>query len=65
MTDEQLMKLTNNQKILDKKLNGIISEISVIKKDLSTAISNQQLLEQYEIDITERLKRIEAKLIFQ
>ena len=61
MNEEQFQKIVDNQKILDKKLDRILTEISVVKKDLSTAINNQQLLEQYEIDITDRLKRIEKK----
>ena len=61
MTEEKVKIILNNQTILDNKLDQIINEISEIKSDLSTTIRNQQLLEQYEMDITERLKRIERK----
>ena len=61
MTEEKVKIILNNQTILDNKLDQIINEISEIKSDLSTMIRNQQLLEQYEMDITERLKRIERK----
>jgi hypothetical protein len=61
MTAEEYQRIVDNQIVLDKKLDGIINELKVIKKDVNTAINNQQLLEQYEIDITERLKRIEKK----
>jgi predicted Rdx family selenoprotein len=61
MTAEEYQRIVENQMILDKKLDGIITEIKAIKKDVNTAINNQQLLEQYEVDITERLKRIENK----
>lgn len=59
MTDEQYQRIVKNQTILDSKLDGIINELKVIKSDVKVAINNQQLLEQYEIDITNRLKRIE------
>lgn len=61
MTAEEYQRIVDNQIILDKKLDGIINELKVIKEDVNTAINNQQLLEQYEMDITERLKRIEKK----
>ncbi|UMB55351.1 hypothetical protein MKD41_07735 [Lutibacter sp. A64] len=59
MTDDQYQRIVKNQTILDSKLDGIINELKVIKSDVKVAINNQQLLEQYEIDITNRLKRIE------
>lgn len=61
MTAEEYQKIVGNQIILDKKLDGIIHELKVIKKDVNTAINNQKLLEQYEIEITEKLRRIEHK----
>jgi|TARA_B110000240_G_C13158831_1_gene308502 hypothetical protein len=61
MSEEKVKIILNNQTILDNKLDQIINEISKIKSDLSTTIKNQKLLEQYEMDITERLKRIERK----
>ena len=61
MTAEEYQRIIDNQVILDKKLDGIINELLVVNKDINTAINNQQLLEQYEMDITERLKRIEKK----
>ncbi|CAL2103700.1 conserved protein of unknown function [Tenacibaculum sp. 190130A14a] len=59
MTEEQYQRIIKNQIILDNKLNGVVNELRVIKNDINVAINNQKLLEQYEIDITERLKRIE------
>lgn len=59
MTEEQYQRIVKNQMILDNKLDGIINELKAIKSDVNVAINNQKLLEQYEIDITERLKRIE------
>ena len=61
MTDKQYQRIVENQTILDKKLDGIINELKVIKSDVNVSINNQKLLEQYEMDITERLKRIEKK----
>lgn len=61
MTDEQYQRIVKNQTILDSKLDEIINELKVIKSDVKVAINNQQLLEQYEVDITNRLKRIEKK----
>ncbi|NRR93369.1 hypothetical protein HSX10_17480 [Winogradskyella undariae] len=61
MTEKQYQRIVENQTILDKKLDGIINELKVIKSDVNVSINNQKLLEQYEINITERLKRIEKK----
>lgn len=61
MTEKQYQRIVENQTILDKKLDGIINELKVIKSDVNVSINNQKLLEQYEMDITERLKRIEKK----
>ena len=61
MTEEQYQRIVKNQTILDSKLDGIINELKVIKSDVKVAINNQQLLEQYEVEITDRLKRIEKK----
>lgn len=61
MTEEQYQRIVKNQTILDSKLDGIINELKVIKGDVKVAINNQQLLEQYEVEITDRLKRIEKK----
>jgi hypothetical protein len=61
MTAEEYERIIDNQLVLDKKLDGIINELKIIKKDVNIAINNQQLLEEYEINITERLKRIEIK----
>ena len=61
MTEKQYQRIVENQTILDNKLDGIINELKVIKNDVNVAINNQKLLEQYEMDITERLKRIEKK----
>lgn len=61
MKEEQYQRIVKNQTFLDSKLDGIINELKVIKSDVKVAINNQQLLEQYEMEITERLKRIEKK----
>ncbi|MCL8009544.1 hypothetical protein M8845_19140, partial [Gelidibacter japonicus] len=61
MTEVQYQRIVKNQTILDSKLDGIINELKVLKSDVKVAINNQQLLEQYEMEITERLKRIEKK----
>ena len=61
MTAEEFQTILNNQKILDKKLDGIINEIRVMKKDISIGLNNQVLLEEYERDILKRLERIEKK----
>ncbi len=62
MTDEQVERLIQNQRILDKKLDRIQSDINKIQADVKTAINNQLILENYEEDITDRLKRIENKI---
>ena len=61
MTEEQYQRIVKNQTILDSKLDQLITELKIIKSDVKVAINNQQLLEHYEMDITERLKRIEKK----
>tara|TARA_R110001606_G_C14918186_1_gene596283 strand:- start:294 stop:479 length:186 start_codon:yes stop_codon:yes gene_type:complete len=61
MTAEEFQTILNNQKILDKKLDGIISELRVMKNDISTGLNNQVLLEEYQRDIIKRLERIEKK----
>lgn len=61
MTADEFQTIINNQKILDKKLDGIIGELRVIKNDISTGLNNQVLLEEYLRNITTRLERIEKK----
>jgi hypothetical protein len=61
MTAQEYQRILDNQIILDNKLDRIIKELKVLTGHVNTAIKNQQLLEQYEIDITNRLKRIENR----
>ncbi|SHM79275.1 hypothetical protein SAMN04488057_103343 [Cyclobacterium lianum] len=62
MAAEEFRRLLNNQIILDNKLDKILNELRVLKMDINTAIDNQKLLERYEMDISERLRKIENKL---
>lgn len=62
MNKEEIDKVFQNHKVLDNKLDNIISELRAVKNNVQVAINNQQLIEQYEIDITDRLKRIENKV---
>ena len=61
MTAQEYQRILDNQIILDNKLDRIIKELKVLAGDVNTPIKNQQLLEQYEIDITNRLKIIENR----
>jgi hypothetical protein len=62
MTNEQFDAIIRNQVILDKKLDKILNELEQIKSDVATSISNQQLLEQYEMNLQKRLGLIEKKI---
>ena len=58
MEKEQFNKIIENQIILDKKLDQIINELSLVKKDLNRTINNQLLLEEYNLEIIDHLKKI-------
>jgi hypothetical protein len=59
MAPEQYKKITDNQIIIDKKLDKIMDEIDTLRNDVSVSLKNQILLEEYEMEIIKRLKRIQ------
>nr|WP_319997563.1 hypothetical protein [uncultured Draconibacterium sp.] len=55
MTQAEIDKIIDNQCILDRKLNRILEK-------LESTIHNQSVLEQYHLDLKEKIKRIERKM---
>ncbi|MFA9190079.1 hypothetical protein AAGV28_01745 [Flavobacterium sp. FZUC8N2.13] len=61
MTPEQYDRIIQNQIIIDKKLDRVLDDLVTMKNDIKVSLNNQILLEEYQMDIVNRLKRIENK----